>query len=123
MQRIKLELVIETEDDEWILDWISKHKDEIINLKMNNKKIEEYPLSKEEIQRLKEWFDCMDIFIEKHPENGPINAFLKQMPRTKEGKKAATVLLNTHHVLIMGSAWPRKYGGNWPPIHKGSEEE
>jgi len=123
MKRITLELVIETEYDDWIIDWISQHKDEIIKLKMNNKKIEEYLPSKEEIQRLNEWFDCMEVFIEKHPENGSINAFLKRIPRTKEGKKVATVLLNTHHVLIMGSTWPRKYGGNWPPILKGSEEE
>ena len=121
MRRIKLELVIETKDDEWIIDWISQHKSEIIKLKMNNKTIEEYLPSKEEIQRLKEWFDCLGIYIDKHPENARLNTVLKQLPQTRKGKDIARVLLKD--VLIMRSAWPRKYGGNWPPIHKGSEEE
>jgi hypothetical protein len=125
MKRITLELVIETEYDDWVIDWIHQHKDEIIKLKMNNKKIEEHLPSKKEIERLMEWFDCMEVYIDKHPENAELNAVLKHLPHTKKGKDVASALLRASNidVLIMGSAWPRKYGGNLPPIHKGSEEE
>jgi len=125
MKRITLELVIETEYDDWVIDWIHQHKDEIIKLKMNNKKIEEHLPSKKEIKHIKEWFDCMEVYIDKHPENAELNAVLKHLPHTKKGKDVARAVLRASNidVLIVGSAWPREYGGNWPPIHKGSEEE
>ena len=125
MKRIEVELVIETEYDDWVIDWIYQHKDEIVRLKMNNSLIKTDFPTKEEAKRLKEWFECLEVYIDKHPENAELNTILKHMPHTKKGKDAVRALLQSSniHVLIMGSAWPREYGGNWPPIHKGSEEE
>ena len=120
MKRIEVELVIETEYDDWVIDWIHQHKDEIVRLKIKT----DFP-TKEEAKRLKEWFECLEVYIDKHPENAELNTILKHMPHTKKGKDAVRALLQSSniHVLIMGSAWPREYGGNWPPILKGSEEE
>tara|TARA_R100000773_G_scaffold43347_1_gene41675 strand:- start:1101 stop:1472 length:372 start_codon:yes stop_codon:yes gene_type:complete len=123
MKRIKLELVIETEYDDWVIDWIHQHKDEIIKLKMNNKKIEEYLPSEEEIERLMEWFNCMGVYIDKHPENAEVNSILEQLPISAEGKRAAIALLKPYDAFRSLSAWKTEYGGYWPSEKNGDEEE
>ena len=123
MKRIKVELVIKTEYDDWVIDWIYQHKDEIVELKIDNSLIKtDYP-TKVYMKRLMEWFDCMHVYMDKHPENAEVNSVLEQLPISADGKRAAIALLKPYGAFHSLSSWKTEYGGYWPSEKNGVEEE